>query len=213
MQAIYMQPFDTLLMFFAASLLLALTPGPDNLFVLAQAAQRGKMAGVVVTLGLSSGILFHTLAVAFGAAALFSSSALAFNLLKYVGAVYLLYLAWQSWKAAGGSGRQAGVVELSWQRLYGRGVVMNISNPKVSLFFLAFLPQFTDPAFGPLLPQFFLLGLLFVVSTLLIFGAISLLAGWIGTFLRSSSRPERILNRSAALLFFALAVKLAFIQR
>lgn len=208
-----MQPFDTLTVFFAASLLLALTPGPDNLFVLAQAAQRGKAAGIVVTLGLSTGILFHTLAVAFGAAVLFSTSVLAFNLLKYAGAAYLVYLAYQSWRAASAAGGQAGVAALSWRRLYGRGVVMNITNPKVSLFFLAFLPQFTDPTFGPLLPQFLLLGILFVVSTLLVFGAISLLAGWIGTFLRSSRRPERLLNRAAALVFFALAVKLAFTEQ
>ena len=208
-----MQPFETLSVFFAASLLLALTPGPDNLFVLAQAAQRGRVAGIVVTLGLSTGILFHTLAVALGAAVLFSTSALAFNILKYAGATYLLYLAYQSWKASGSSGQQGGVSVLSWKRLYGRGVVMNITNPKVSIFFLAFLPQFMDPAFGPVFPQFLLLGVLFVVSTLLVFGAISLLAGWIGALLRSSQRPERILNRTAGIVFLALAVKLAFTQR
>ncbi len=208
-----MQSFDTLCVFFAASLLLGVTPGPDNLFVLAQAAQRGKFAGIVVTLGLSTGILFHTLAVALGAAALFSTSALAFNVLKYVGAAYLLYLAYQSWQASGNSCQQARVSGVSWKRLYGRGIVMNITNPKVSIFFLAFLPQFTDPASGPLLPQFLLLGVLFVLSTLLVFCGISCLAGWIGTFLRSSKRPERILNRVAGVVFLSLAVKLAFIER
>ena len=208
-----MQSFDTLSIFFAASLLLGLTPGPDNLFVLAQAAQRGKFAGIVVTLGLSTGILFHTLAVALGAAALFSTSALAFNVLKYVGAAYLVYLAYQSWQASAHSGQQARVSEVSLKRLYGRGIVMNITNPKVSIFFLAFLPQFTDPASGPLLPQFLLLGLLFVLSTFLIFGGISFLAGWIGAFLRSSGRAERILNRAAGIIFLSLAAKLAFTER
>ncbi|MFT5697791.1 MAG: threonine/homoserine/homoserine lactone efflux protein [Desulforhopalus sp.] len=208
-----MQPFDTLSVFFAASLLLGLTPGPDNLFVLAQAAQRGRIAGIVVTLGLCTGILFHTLAVAFGAAVLFSTSALAFNLLKYLGAAYLLYLAYQSLRAAGGASQQVSASVLSWKRLYGRGVLMNITNPKVSIFFLAFLPQFTDPAFGPLLPQFLLLGLLFVLSTLLVFGAVSFLAGGIGACLRSSQRPERILNSAAGLVFLALAVKLALTER
>lgn len=207
-----MQSFDTLSVFFSASLLLALIPGPDNLFVLAQAAQRGKVAGIVVTLGLSTGIIFHTLAVALGAAALFQTSALAFNILKYAGAAYLLYLAYGAWTSSGSSGQQCGVSVLSWKRLYGRGVVMNITNPKVSIFFLAFLPQFTDPSAGSLLPQFLVLGILFVVSTLLIFGAISLLAGWIGALLRSSTGPERILNRGAGLVFLALAVKLAFTQ-
>lgn len=207
-----MQSFDILSVFFAASLLLALTPGPDNLFVLAQAAQRGKMAGIIVTLGLSTGIMFHTVAVALGAAALFSTSVFAFNALKYVGAAYLLYLAFQAWKASGRSGQQQAVTALSWKRLYGRGVVMNITNPKVSIFFLAFLPQFTDPLSGPLFPQFIVLGVLFIVSTLLIFGAISLLAGSIGLLLRKSGRPERILNRTAGIVFLSLAVKLAFTQ-
>ncbi|MFT5727400.1 MAG: threonine/homoserine/homoserine lactone efflux protein [Desulforhopalus sp.] len=208
-----MQSFESLSVFFATSLLLGVTPGPDNLFVLAQAAQRGKFAGIVVTLGLSTGILFHTLAVALGAAALFSTSALAFNVLKYVGAAYLLYLAYQSWQASGESSQQVRVSGVSWRRLYGRGIVMNITNPKISIFFLAFLPQFTDPASGPLLPQFLLLGVLFVLSTFLVFGGISFLAGWIGTFLRSSQRPERILNRVAGVVFLSLAAKLAFTER
>lgn len=208
-----MQSFDTLIVFFAASLLLGITPGPDNLFVLAQAAQRGKCAGIVVTLGLTTGILFHTFAVALGAAALFSKSALAFNVLKYVGAAYLVYLAYQSWRASGGADQQARVSGVSLKRLYGRGIIMNITNPKVSIFFLAFLPQFTDPTSGPLFPQFLLLGVLFVLSTLFVFGGISLLAGWIGTYLRSSKRPERVLNRAAGVVFFSLAVKLAFIER
>lgn len=208
-----MQSFDTLSVFFAASLLLGLTPGPDNLFVLAQAAQRGKLAGIVVTLGLSTGILCHTLAVALGAAALFSTSALAFNALKYVGATYLLYLAYQSWQASGNSREQARVSGVSLKRLYGRGIIMNITNPKVSIFFLAFLPQFTDPASGPLFPQFLLLGVLFVISTLLVFGGISFLAGWLGTYLRSSKGPERILNRAASIVFISLAAKLAFVER
>lgn len=208
-----MQSFDTLSVFFAASLLLGLTPGPDNLFVLAQAAQRGKVAGIVVTLGFTTGILCHTLAVALGAAALFSTSALAFNVLKYVGAAYLVYLAYQSWRASAHSGQPARVSDVSLKRLYGRGIVMNITNPKVSIFFLAFLPQFTDPASGPLLLQFLLLGLLFVLSTFLIFGGISFLAGWIGAFLRSSGRAERILNRAAGIIFLSLAAKLAFTER
>lgn len=208
-----MQSFDTLSVFFAASILLGLTPGPDNLFVLAQAAQRGKFAGIIVTLGLTTGIVFHTVAVALGAAALFSTSVLAFNVLKYVGAAYLLCLAYQSWQAAGNSREQALVSGVSLKRLYGRGIVMNITNPKVSIFFLAFLPQFTDSASGPLFPQFLLLGILFVLSTLLVFCGISCLSGWIGAYLRSSQGPERILNRAATFVFLSLAVKLAFTER
>ncbi|BHH85155.1 LysE family translocator [Desulforhopalus sp. 52FAK] len=208
-----MQPVETLSLFFATSLLLALTPGPDNLFVLAQAAQRGKLAGLIVTAGLSTGVLFHTLGVALGAAALFSASALAFNLLKYIGAAYLLYLAFQAWKAGRSSVQQGGEAPPGVGKLYLRGVIMNITNPKVSIFFLAFLPQFTDPALGQLLPQFLILGVLFVVSTLLIFGTISLVAGWLGAKLRSSEKPEQILNRVAGTVFLGLAIKLVLTKQ
>jgi len=208
-----MQPVETLSLFFATSLFLALTPGPDNLFVLAQAAQRGKLAGLIVTAGLSTGILFHTLAVALGAAALFSASALAFTILKFIGAAYLLYLAFQAWRAGRSNVKQDRNCSIGVGRLYLRGIIMNVTNPKVSIFFLAFLPQFTDPALGQLLPQFLILGGLFVVSTLVVFGGISLVAGWLGEQLKSSEKPERILNRVAGVVFLGLALKLVFTKQ
>lgn len=208
-----MQPIDTLLVFFLASTLLALTPGPDNLFVLTQAAQRGKLAGIAVTGGLCTGLLVHTAAVALGVAAIFQASSLAFSLLKYIGAAYLLYLAWQSFRAGADTGGTSRNGSPGLKRLYGRGIVMNVTNPKVSLFFLAFLPQFTDPVNGPLLPQILLLGLLFILSTVLIFGGISILAGGIGARFRRSARAQIIVNRLAASVFVALAVKLALAKR
>src|SRR5512145_2221192 len=153
-----MPPFDALLLFFASSILLALAPGPDNLFVMVQAAQRGRIAGLAVTLGLCTGLLVHTTAVALGLAAVFAASALAFNLLKYIGAAYLLWLAWGAFRAGGLDDGESRAVDLSFARLYRRGIIMNVTNPKVSIFFLAFLPQFADPACGPLVPQIVLLG-------------------------------------------------------
>lgn len=208
-----MQPIDTLLVFFTASVLLALTPGPDNLFVLTQAAQRGKMAGIAVTIGLCTGLLVHTSAVALGVAAIFQASAFAFSLMKYIGAAYLLYLAYQSFVAGTGGDGERQSQNLSLGRLYGRGIIMNVTNPKVSLFFLAFLPQFTDPNFGPLVPQILILGLLFILSTILIFGGISLLAGGIAGHFRKSARAQAILNRLAGTVFIALAIKLAMVRR
>ena len=208
-----MQPIDTLLVFFMASVVLALTPGPDNLFVLTQAAQRGKMAGIAVTFGLCTGLLVHTSAVALGVAAIFQASAFAFSLLKYIGAAYLLYLAYLSFVAGaeGDGGRQS--QNLSFRRLYGRGIIMNVTNPKVSLFFLAFLPQFTDPNLGPVLPQILILGLLFILSTILIFGGISVLAGGVADRLKKSARAQIVLNRLAGTVFIALAIKLAMVRR
>lgn len=196
-----------------ASVLLALTPGPDNLFVLAQAAQQGKLAGIAVTFGLCTGLLVHTAAVALGVAAIFQASAFAFSLLKFIGAAYLLYLAYGAFMAGAKSDGEQRPPKLNFRRLYVRGIIMNVTNPKVSLFFLAFLPQFTDPTFGPLVPQILLLGLLFILSTILIFGGISLLAGGLGGYIRKSARTQLVLNRIAGCVFVALAIKLALVRR
>lgn len=202
-----------LLMFFTTSILLALAPGPDNLFVMTQAAQQGRKAGLLVTLGLCSGLLFHTAAVTLGLAALFKASATAFSILKLSGAGYLLYLAVLSFKAGAETGPLAAADRLSPAALYRRGIIMNITNPKVSIFFLAFLPQFADPAKGHLSAQFLLLGVIFMIATIIIFGAISILAGVFGEHFRKSAFAQKVLNRAAAGIFAGLALKLALAQR
>jgi len=202
-----------LLMFFTTSVLLALSPGPDNLFVLTQAAQQGKGAGLLVTLGLCTGLLFHTAAVTFGLAALFTASAMAFTLLKGVGAAYLLYLAWHSFRADSADSPATAPIRIAPAALYRRGIIMNITNPKVSIFFLAFLPQFADPAKGTLSVQIPLLGGVFIIATLLIFGTISMLAGAFGEQFRKSAFARKVLNRAAAGVFAGLAVKLALANR
>lgn len=204
---------STLTTFFAASLLLGMAPGPDNIFVLTQSALRGRTAGILVTLGLCTGLIVHTLAVSLGVAAIFQASALAFNALKFIGAAYLLYLAWQAFRASASGISMGQRSSLSGWQLYRRGIIMNITNPKVSIFFLAFLPQFADPARGSLPLQMMLLGGLFIVATLLVFGGIALLAGVLGQRLSKSEKAERIMNRVAGTVFAALAVKLAMTQR
>jgi threonine/homoserine/homoserine lactone efflux protein len=202
-----------LLMFFTTSVLLALSPGPDNLFVLTQSAQQGRAAGLLVTLGLCTGLLFHTAAVTFGLAALFKASAIAFTVLKCTGAGYLLYLAWLSLHEGTDSGPSAAVVRLTPAALYRRGIIMNITNPKVSIFFLAFLPQFADPAKSSLSTQIMLLGGVFIIATLIVFGSISILAGLFGEQFRKSAIAQKILNRAAAGIFAGLALKLALANR
>ncbi|MDD2582612.1 MAG: LysE family translocator [Desulfuromonadaceae bacterium] len=202
-----------LLMFFTTSVLLALCPGPDNLFVMTQAAQRGRRAGMLVTLGLCTGLLFHTAAVTFGLAALFKTSAAAFTVLKCAGAGYLLYLAWLSFRAGTDTIPASAADHPDSRALYRRGIIMNITNPKVSIFFLAFLPQFTDPAKGPLSLQLMLLGGIFIVATIIVFGAISILAGIFGDKFRRSAFAQKIINRAAATIFAGLALKLALAQR
>lgn len=202
-----------LILFFTTSVLLGLAPGPDILFVLAQAAQQGKKAGLLVTLGLCTGLLVHTAAVTCGLAAVYAQSALAFTLLKVVGATYLAWLAWQSFRAGTLQGSEMRVDHLRPLTLYRRGIIMNITNPKVSIFFLAFLPQFADPAKGPLSLQLLLLGGLFIVATILVFSSVSLLAGALGDRFRRSSGAQKLLNRIAGTIFAALAAKLVTAQR
>ena len=211
---------DTLLAFFGVSILLGLTPGPDNLFVLLQSAQRGWRAGMAVVVGLCMGLVVHTAAVALGLAAVFAASAVAFTVLKLLGAAYLAWLAWQALRAPAPSGDAGGTAAASasaaapslW-RMVGRGVVMNLSNPKVLVFFLAFLPQFADPARGPMGAQLMVLGLVFIVAALLVFGAIACFSGVFGALLLRSPRAQQWLNRIAGVVFLGLAVRLATSQR
>lgn len=204
---------ETASAFFIASTLLALAPGPDNIFVLTQSALHGKLSGVVVMLGLCTGILFHTTAVAFGVAVIFQASAIAFTLLKIVGACYLLYLAWQAFRVVPEQIRFKDSPEKSLGTLYRRGIIMNITNPKVSIFFMAFLPQFVNPQRGPVSLQMVSLGAIFIASTVLIFGTVALVGGALGEWLNRSARTQRIINWVAGTVFVGLALKLVAAER
>ncbi|MGB5246318.1 MAG: LysE family translocator [Woeseia sp.] len=208
-----MIPVDVLFVFFLASILLALTPGPDNIFVLTQSALSGPRAGLIVTFGLCTGLVVHTTAVALGVAVIFQTSAVAFTALKMAGAAYLVYLAWQAFRAGASNlpGKEAPAIPL--RRLYLRGIIMNVTNPKVSIFFLAFLPQFADPERGSLVLQIFLLGAVFAASTILVFGTVALFAGAIGQWLTRSDAAQRVMNRVAGTVFVLLAAKLLVTER
>ncbi len=208
-----MLPLNESLTFLGVALLLGVTPGPDNVFVLMQSATHGRRAGLLVTLGLCTGLLAHTAAVALGLAAVLAASATAFTVLKLAGAAYLLYLAWGAWHAPVGNMGGETLTPVQPGRMYMRGVLMNLSNPKVAIFFLAFLPQFVQPDAGPVAAQVAWLGLLFIVATLLVFGGFAWFASLIGGWLRGSTRAQQVLNRLAAAVFADLALRLAFSER
>lgn len=203
-----MLSLDTTLTFFGLSVLLGLSPGPDNVFVLMQSATHGRKAGLLVTLGLCTGLLGHTAAVALGLAAVLAASATAFMALKLAGAAYLLYLAWGAFRAPVGPIAEGTVPDLKPWRMYGRGVIMNLSNPKVGIFFLAFLPQFVQPNAGPVALQVAWLGGVFMLATLLVFGGFAWFAGLVGGLFKRSTRAQRGLNWLAGTVFVALAGKL-----
>ncbi|MEM1433843.1 MAG: LysE family translocator [Pseudomonadota bacterium] len=208
-----MIPIETIGVFFLASIALGIAPGPDNIFVLTQSALSGRTAGLIVTLGLCTGLIAHTLAVAFGVAVIFQTSAMAFNALKLIGAAYLLYLAWQAFRASPSALATTADGKLPRRKLYLRGVIMNITNPKVAIFFLAFLPQFADPARGSMALQMVSFGGIFIVATLIVFGAVAWASGFVSTWLQRSERAQRMMNRVAGIVFVSLAARLIVTER
>ena len=219
---------DAMMAFFVAALLLGIAPGPDNIFVLTQSALFGAGAGMVTTMGLVTGLCVHTTAVALGVAAIFQTSALAFTLLKTAGAGYLLWLAWLSFRAGASTtkigqgdtgegyaanGGAVGTAFPGYMVLYRRGIVMNVTNPKVSLFFLAFLPQFCDPARGSVALQVLTLGALFMLATIVVFWTVAALGGRLAVWFNRSQRGQIIMQRVAGCVFVAMAAALLLSSR
>jgi len=197
-----------LAVFFLTSILLALTPGPDNLFVLTQSLAYGRRPGLIIVLGLCTGLIIHTALVAFGIAAIIAASPMVFKLLKLIGAGYLLFLAWGFWQIHRVQKAENKQSHLTALQLYRRGFIMNVTNPKVGIFFLAFLPQFVQPQTEGAALQIIVLGLLFMLSTMLVFGGIAILAGYYSQFFSASSQKKNILNRFISLLFVVIALNL-----
>ena len=192
--------------FLGASLLLAAAPGPDNLFVLAQSAAYGARAGMFVVLGLITGLVFQTAAAALGLAAVVAASPVLFTAIKLVGAAYLADLAVMAWRHPVSEGTSQ-TVSLSGMALWRRGVIMNVTNPKVQIFFLSFFPQFVREGTegDALVIQMIIQGVTFMGATLVVFGAVAWGAGSLADRFRRP-KVQLILNRSSAVLFAALAV-------
>ncbi|WP_369854665.1 LysE family translocator [Candidatus Thalassolituus haligoni] len=202
---------DTLITFTLTSVLLALAPGPDNLYVVARSAAHGWRSGVMITLGLCTGLFGHTALVVLGVASVLQALPLAMTALKLLGASYLLWLGWASLMAArrGGAAQAVNGQEGS---LYWRGLAMNISNPKVFIFFLAFLPQFANPAAGSVSVQLVLLAGIFLLVSLVVFAAMALLADVLGGRWLQSAVGQRWLNGISGAVFIGLAIKLVMAQ-
>ncbi|AKG73551.1 LysE family translocator [Salinicoccus halodurans] len=203
----------TIASFLGAAIILTLAPGPDNLFVLAQSIGKGKNAGVYTTLGLCTGILVHITAATIGLSAIIYHSTLAFNIVKYAGATYLLYLAYKSFRDKGGKFDLKTEDSLNYRALYKRGIIMNLLNPKVALFFLAFFPQFINYETGSVSVQMLVYGFLFLFISLVIFVLISLFAGKAGNLLRKSPTISRKINLVQGTLFAIIGLNIAFSQK
>ncbi len=205
----------TLFLFLCASMALTVAPGPDNIFVVTQGMARGRRAALVTAWGMCSGVTVHTLAAAAGISALFYSSALAFRSVKYAGAAYLLYLAWQMLRENGSMTLSpvSSVAAPSTSALFRRGFIMNVLNPKVALFFLAFLPQFTVREAGNIPLQMLLLGFIFMVQGMVIFTLIGFFSGNVGRWIGRRPRAGRYFTWLAGGIFATLGLRLALAER
>jgi threonine/homoserine/homoserine lactone efflux protein len=196
-------------LFIAASTLLALAPGPDIIYVLTRAVSQGRKAGIAAALGFASGCVFHTVLAAIGVAALIRSSELAFDLVRYAGAAYLVWIGIQALRHRSAFSIEGASDAKALMTIYKQSVVGNMLNPKVTLFFLAFLPQFVHADAGNVGVQMAILGVVFMLVTVVVFGAVAIFAAMIGDWVRRKPAIGERLNVFAGLTFIALGIRVA----
>lgn len=197
-----------LIPFLTAAILLTLSPGPDIIYVLVQGMTNGKKHGIVTALGLVSGIIVHTTLVAFGISAVLRQSETIFLIIKILGACYLFYLAWQVYKSDPSINVNPAVAVQKKQltSLYKKGFLMNVLNPKVAIFFLAFFPGFLWNPEGNTVLQFYILGILFMLQALLIFSTVAVLAGKISVYLQKHPQSGIIFKWIQVLVFIGIGI-------
>lgn len=201
--------------FLAAGILLNLTPGPDTMYILARSMAQGTRAGVLSALGISTGSLVHTLAAACGLSVVLATSAAAFSLVKYCGAIYLIYLgirALLSTRETRSATERKGT-ETGYRRMYFSGIITNLLNPKVALFFLAFLPQFIDPTYPHTMLSFILLGSTFIMTGTCWCLLLAVYSAKFSRLLQERRNAGNLLGRVSGVVFIGMGVKLAVLER
>ncbi len=202
---------NILISFIAASALLAISPGPDNIYVLIQSITNGVKYGLATVFGLITGCLVHTSLVAFGVSALINKNETLFLSLKIFGASYLIYLAYKVFKSNSKISLSAkNTLEKNTFQLFKQGFIMNVLNPKVSIFFLAFFPGFLFSESMKIVNQFFILGFIFMGVSLVIFSLIAILSGTISNYLNQNSKTGSILKWLQIIVFIGIAIFILF---
>ena len=208
-----MLTLSTVVIFIATSIVLIIAPGPDILFVLTQGISNGKRAGVITALGLACGNLVHTTAAALGITLLLKTSLIAFTVLKVFGVCYLAFLAYKAIKYRNEPININNKSVESGAKLFSKGFLMNVLNPKVALFFVAYLPQFITSGKISSSIQIIFYGMLFTILVIPIFGAVGYFSGFIGNWLMAKKKFSYYMNLVSASVFMALGIKLALTKR
>jgi threonine/homoserine/homoserine lactone efflux protein len=195
---------STLLVFAAATMVLLIVPGPAVVYIVTRSVAQGRTAGLVSVAGIHVGSMVHVIFAAVGISALLYASATAFTVVKFVGAAYLVFLGAQKLLRKSDDGTVVEPPPASRLRLFTQGIVVNVLNPKTAIFFLAFLPQFANPARGPIAIQIAVLGLGFIVLGLASDGSYALLAGALAGRLRRTPRARRVLDRSSGAVMIGM---------
>jgi threonine/homoserine/homoserine lactone efflux protein len=208
-----MPELTTLALFMAAALAVNLTPGPDILYIAARSTSEGRASGVLSVVGITIGCLLHTVAAAVGLSALIAAIPAAYDAVRLAGAAYLLYLGARALVAGSSADSVARPDRARLRTVFAQGVLTNISNPKVALFFMAFLPQFVDPRRGHTGVQMVVLGLLFSLSGSVVNLGVALTASLATSWLRSNALTARLLRRVSGTVFIGLGLRLALSER
>ena len=200
------------LLFVGVCWALIIAPGPDMLYVITRGVSQGRKAGILSAVGVICGTLVHTTAAAFGLTLILQTSTLAFMLIKYLGAIYLIYLGFKAWREKSMFSLDTSASNVSFRKIFWQGVLSNVLNPKVAVFFLAFLPQFVDKGSNNVTSLMVFLGLTFAFFGLCFLLVVGYSSGTIGSWLTRRPQYGQLLQRFAAGILIALGVRLALTE-
>lgn len=202
---------EIIITFITASALLTIMPGPDIIYVLMQSITNGKKYGIITALGLVSGIIIHTTLIALGISEILKRNENIFVTIKLFGAIYLFYLAFKVYQSSGKIDLdESKIVKESFFSLFKKGFIMNVLNPKVTIFFLAFFPAFVNYSQPNIVRQIFILGFIFMLQALLIFSSVSILADKMTLFLRDNDKFQKALKITQIVIFIGIGIFILF---